>query len=414
MGPDATTPVTVNAFSPFGRGANAPLAGLTILQIVPPLSAGGDERSTLAVAAALIEAGARALVASDPGELASEVQALGGLHLPFPASNTNPLAMTLNVRRLARILESERVDLVHARSRGAAWVALGACRKPKRALVTTFPGEGSGSSPRTSFESAVADGDRAIASSHYAADRAAEIFPAAATRLRIVRPGLDLAKLAPDAVSRQRVAKVREGWGAAPHERVVLAPARLAPARGQKLVIEAAALIKARGLEDVRFVLAGDAAKPAFARELDALAAERGVKPIVVRVGAPTDRPAAFVAAGAVVFPASEAEGVTRTTLEAAAMGALVVASDVGTAGEIVAAPPLLPVEERSGWLVPAGDAAALADAIEAALTLGASAREAIRQRSRARIAEFYSLERMMRDTLNVYAEALEMRGSSS
>ncbi|MGA7196320.1 MAG: glycosyl transferase, partial [Roseiarcus sp.] len=66
------------------------------------------------------------------------------------------------------------------------------------------------------------------------------------------------------------------------------------------------------------------------------------------------------------------------------------------------------------GWLVPAGDAAALADAIEAALTLGASAREAIRQRSRARIAEFYSLERMMRDTLNVYAEALEMRSSSS
>jgi glycosyltransferase involved in cell wall biosynthesis len=411
MGPDATPLVTVNAFSPFGRGANAPLAGLSILQIVPPLSAGGDERSTLAVAAALIEAGARALVASDPGELASEVQALGGLHVPFPASNTNPLAMTLNVRRLARILEYERVDLVHARSRGAAWVALGACRKPKRALVTTFPGEGAGSSPRTSFESAVADGDRAIASSQYAADRAAEIFPAAA-RLRIVRPGLDLAKLAPDTVTRQRVAKVREGWGAAPHERVVLAPSRLAAARGQKLVIEAAALIMARGLGDVRFVLAGDAAKPAFARELDALAAERGVKSIVARVGAPTDRPAAFVAAGAVIFPASEAEGVTRTTLEAAAMGALVVASDVGAAGEIVAAPPLFPLEERSGWLVPARDAAALADAIEAALTLGASAREAIRQRSRARIAEFYSLERMMRDTLSVYAEALEMRGS--
>ena len=382
-GSDAKPQVTVNALSPFGRGANAPLAGRTILQIVPPLSAGGDERSTLAVAAALIDAGARALVASDPGELASEVQALGGLHVPFPASTKNPLAMTLNVRRLTRILSSERVDLVHARSRGAAWVALGACRKLKRPVVTTFPGEGAGSSPRTNFESAVADGDLAIASSQYVADRAAEIFPAAARRLRIVRPGLDLAKLA---------------------------PARLAPARGQKLVIEAAALIKARGLEDVRFVLAGDAAKPAFARELDALAAQRGVKSNVARVGAPTDRPAAFVAAGAVVFPANEAEGVTRTTVEAAAMGALIIVSDVGTASEIVAAPPHSPVEERSGWLIPPRDAAALAEAIEAAFTLGASAREAIRQRSRERIAKFYSLERMMRDTLGVYAEALERR----
>ncbi len=174
-------------------------------------------------------------------------------------------------------------------------------------MVTTVLGEVAGSSPRTSFESAVADGDCAIASSQYAADRAAEIFPAALTRLRIVRPGLDLAKLAPEAVSRQRVAKAREGWGAAPHERVVLAPARLQPERGPKLVIEAASLIKARGLQDIRFVLAGEPAKPAFARELDALAAARGVKSIVAQVGAPADRPAAFVAASLVVFPANEA-----------------------------------------------------------------------------------------------------------
>jgi glycosyltransferase involved in cell wall biosynthesis len=52
-------------------------------------------------------------------------------------------------------------------------------------------------------------------------------------------------------------------------------------------------------------------------------------------------------------------------------------------------------------------DPAALAEAIHAALSLGASAREAVRRRSRAKIADAYSLERMTRDTLNVYAEAL-------
>ncbi len=111
------------------------------------------------------------------------------------------------------------------------------------------------------------------------------------------------------------------------------------------------------------------------------------------------------------MFPASEAEGLTRAAIEAAATGALLVVSDVGAAPEIVAAPPYVPAEERSGWLVPPRDAPALAAAIESALTSGASAREAIRRRSRARIAEFYSLERMTRDTLAVYAEALEMGG---
>jgi glycosyltransferase involved in cell wall biosynthesis len=403
--------VSADPLSPFGRGSKAPLAGRTILQIVPPRTTGGDERGTLAVAAALAEAGARPLVASDSAELASEVQAVGGLHIPFPASNKNPLAMALNVRRLARVLESERVDLVHARSRAAAWVALGACRKLKLPLVTTIVGEGPTGKPRSSFEAAVGEGAFVIVSSQFAADRAGDVFPAALRRLRIVRPGLDLARLAPDAVSRQRVTSARDSWGAAPHERIVVAPARLAPSRGQKLVIEAAAILHRKGLSDIRFMLAGEAAKPPFVRELDAFAVAQGVRAIVAQVGAPPDLPAAFVGASVVVFAASEPEGVGRTAIEAAAMGALTVIADVGSAREILLAPPAAPADERTGWIVPPGDALSLAAAIESALTQGASAREAIRRRSRTRIAGLYSVQRMRDNTLGVYAEAVQAEG---
>jgi glycosyltransferase involved in cell wall biosynthesis len=402
--------MSVDALTPFGRGSNAPLAGRTILQIVPPVEAGGDEPSTLAVTSALAEVGARALVASDSGELAGELQAIGGLFVQFPAATKNPLAMTLNMRRLQRIIASERVDLVHARARWAAWAAVKACRKAKRPVVTSLYGDGARSPPRNSFEAAVADGDFVIAGSDSAARHAAGLFPDARLRLRVVRPGLDLAKFQPDRVSGRRVADIRRAWGVAEHERVVLTPARLAPGRGQTTLIEAAALIKGHGVDDVRFVLAGDAAKPAFARELDALATKCGVRSMLVRVGAAADLPAAFVGAAVVVFPAATADGVTRTSIEAAAMGALTVISDVGAAREIIAAPPYADAEARTGWLAEPSDAPALAEAIETALSLGASAREAIRRRSRAKIAEAFSLQRMTHDTLNVYAEALGRR----
>jgi glycosyltransferase involved in cell wall biosynthesis len=398
----------VEALSPFGRGANAPLAGRTILQIVPPLAAGGDEGATLAVTAALARTGARALVASDSQGLAAELQAIGGLFVRFPAASKNPLAMALNMRRLQRIITSERVDLVHVRSRWAAWAAVKACRKANRPLVTSLPGDGGRTRPRTSFETAVAEGDTVIASSEFAAGRAESLFPTPPKRLRIVRPGMDLSKLQPERVSGRRVSEVRSSWGVAAHERVVLMPARLALGRGQQTLIEAAALIKGQGLDDVRFVLAGEAAKPAFARELDALAIKCGVQSMLIRVGAASDAPAAFIGAAVVVFPATETDGVTRTAIEAAAMGALTIVSDIGWAREIVAAPPHADAESRTGWLIPPREPAALADAIHAALSLGASAREAVRRRSRAKIADAYSLERMTRDTLNVYAEALE------
>ena len=399
--------MSIDPLSPFGRASAAPLAGRTILQLVPPRAAGGDEGSTVAVAAALVEAGARALVASEASALASEIQAVGGLHLPFPASSDNPLAMALNVRRLARVLKSERVDLVHARSRPAAWVALAACRKLNLPVVTTIPGEGPARGPRSSFESAPAGGGLAVAASQFAADRAASFFPGVLPRLRIVRPGIDFARLAPDLVSRQRVATARESWGAEPHEKVVLAPARLLPVRGARLVIDAAAILMEKGISEIRFALAGDAARASFARELDAFAAARGVKAVVARVGALADPPAAFVGASVVVFAASEPGSVGRSAIEAAAMGAIVVAAEVGPAREIVLAPPQASHEQRTGWIVPPGDGGALAAAVESALTLGASARDAVRRRARARIVEFYSLERMRRDMLGVYAEAL-------
>ena len=405
---EARAAVTVNALSPFGRGDDAPLAGRTILQIVPSVAAGGDERATLAVTAALAETGARALVATDSDELAGELQAIGGLFIRYPAATKNPLTLALNMRRLQRIIASERVDLVHSRSRWAAWAAVNACRKAKRPLVTSLPGDGGPRLPRTSFETAVAEGDIVIASSEFAAGRAESLFPMAPKRLRVVRSGIDLSTLQPERVSGRRVSDIRAGWGVATHERVVLMPARLAPGRGPQTLIEAAALIKGQGLDDVRFVLAGESAKTVFARELDALALKCGVQPMLVRVGAVADPPAAFVGAAVVVFPAVDADGVTRTSIEAAAMGAITIISDVGPAREIIAAPPHVDGEARTGWLVPPREPAALAEAIHAALSLGASARDAIRRRSRAKIAEAYSLERMTRDTLNVYAEALE------
>jgi hypothetical protein len=59
--------------APYGRGERASLAGRTILQIIPRIDAGGAERTTIDVAAALVTAGARALVASEGGRLTSEL-----------------------------------------------------------------------------------------------------------------------------------------------------------------------------------------------------------------------------------------------------------------------------------------------------------------------------------------------------
>ncbi|HEX2509456.1 MAG TPA: glycosyltransferase family 4 protein [Microvirga sp.] len=399
----------------FPSSSAHPLAGRTILQIIPELEAGGAERTAVDIAAGLAAAGARALVATEGGRLVGELQAKGGSWVPFPAATKNPAAMLLNVRRLARVCHAEGVELLHARSRAPAWVALGAARALELPFVTTYHGAYSGrSSMKILYNSVMARGDAVIANSHYTADLVRTMHPQAGGRIRVVHRGTDFGIFSPQAVPPERVEVLRRNWGVAPHERVVLLAARLTAWKGQKLLVEAAATLRTAGLSDVTFVLAGDPqGRDAYVKELDGLIAAKNLKGVVRRVGHCTDMPAAFLAASVVTVPSTEPEAFGRSAVEAQAMGTPVVVSDLGAVPETVLAPPAVPSQERTGWRVPPGDAAALAQAIGAALALGATSRSGLCARARAHVERHFSLERMVASTLDVYSSLLDRRSGA-
>jgi glycosyltransferase involved in cell wall biosynthesis len=390
-----------------------PLGGRTILQIIPELEAGGAERTAVDIAAGLARVGARAVVATEGGRLVGELQTKGGIWAPFPAGTKNPAAMLYNVRRLAKLCLDEGVALIHARSRAPAWVALGTAQALNLPFVTTYHGSYAGrSSVKILYNSVMARGDVVIANSHYTAGLVRSLYPHAAERIRVIHRGTDFGRFSPSAVAPDRVEALRKAWGVAPHERVVLLAARLTGWKGQKVLIEAAAKLKNAGLTDVAFVLAGDPqGRDSFVRDLDKLIEANGLGGSVRRVGHCADMPAAFLAASVVTVPSTEPEAFGRSAVEAQAMGAPVVVSDLGAVPETVLTPPKVAPQERTGWRVPPGDAAALAEALAGALAMGASAREAMATRARLHVERHFSLERMVEGTLDVYITLLE-RGS--
>ncbi len=390
-----------------------PLAGHTILQVIPELEAGGAERTAVDIAEGLAHAGVRALVATEGGRLVGELQAKGGVWIPFPAATKNPFSMLLNVRKLARICQNERVDLIHARSRAPAWVSLGAARKLKLPFVTTYHGSYAGRSAiKQLYNSVMTRGDRVIANSHYTADLIRSVQPQAEERIVVIHRGTDFNVFSAGAVGIERIENLRKSWGVAPHERIVLLAARLSGWKGHKVLIEAAVKLRAAGFRDAAFVLAGDPqGRDSYVKELDEQIASLGLSGVVRRVGHCTDMPAAFLAAAVVAVPSTEPEAFGRSAVEAQAMGTPVVVSDLGAVPETVLAPPHVDAAEQTGWRIPPDDANALAMAIGEALSLGASARAAFIARARAHVETHFSLERMVTDTLAVYIDLLERKG---
>jgi len=400
--------------TPFQRSARDALAGRTVLQIIPQLDAGGAERTTIDVAAALIDAGARALVASEGGRLVPELQAKGGLWIPFPAATKNPLSMALNVRRLAALMRAEGVDIVHARSRAPAWVALGAARATNTPFVTTYHGAYAGKSRiKLSYNSIMARGDAVIANSRYTAGLICGLYPQAGDRVRVIHRGTDFRRFTPEAVDPERVRKLRAAWGAAPDERIVLLAARLTGWKGQRVLIEAARLMRDRGLTGVLFVLVGDPqGRTGYVGELEAQIAAANLGNIVRIQGHCSDMPAALTAAAVAVVASTEPEAFGRVAVEAQAVGAPVVVSDLGAVPETVLAPPDVAPAEATGWRVPAGDPVALATALAEVLNLGATARDALSLRARAHVRRNFSLEKMCAETLEVYERLVMERRS--
>ena len=275
------------ARSAFETGGRSFLAGRTILQIIPRLDAGGAERTTIDIAAALSEAGARALVATEGGRLVSELQANGGIWIPFPAATKNPLLMWLNARRLAKIIQRENVDIIHARSRAPAWVALGAAQRTKTSFVTTYHGSYAGQSAlKVFYNSVMARGDAVIANSHFTAQRILRMHPFAAERISVIHRGTDFRAFMPEQVDAERVRRLRQSWGLAPDDRIVLLAARLTGWKGQRVLIEAARRLVAQGLTDTKFVLAGDdQGRDSYVRDLRAQIAAAGLGDLVRLTG---------------------------------------------------------------------------------------------------------------------------------
>ncbi|HEY8259650.1 MAG TPA: glycosyltransferase, partial [Methylosinus sp.] len=286
-----------------------------------------------------------------------------------------------------------------------------AARKAGARFVTTYHSVyGGDSAIKQRYNSIMAAGDVVIANSHFTARHIAALHPEAARRVRVVARGVDLRAFSPAAVEPARVERVRAGWGVAPHERVVLLPARLSARKGHLVLIEAAARLAADGLADVRFVCVGDAPNAAFRQSVEAEIARAGLAGVVLLAGYCADMPAAYLAAAVAVAPSTTPEAFGRVAMEAQALGAAVVVSDLGAAVETVLAPPEAAPSEATGWRVPAGDADALAQAIRAALELRPSERDALTARARRHVQAHFSVERMCAATLDLYEALLEER----
>jgi len=373
---------------------------LTLLQIVPSLAGGGLARATLDAAQAAIAAGGSSIVAAPSGAMVPVLLRQRSLHVEIPEGRGPLMARLTLPARLSASLRDAGVTVVQARSPATGWVARAVARRLGVKWIATLHAPFLAKGVKGRFiERRQTRADAAIAVSEHVAKDALARFPALAEKLVTISPGVNFDRFDPAVVRADRLIRLATELRVPDGSHVILCPARLTEDRGQKLLIEA---IRRLGRDDVFCLLLGATEQSTpFEKQLERTIEAAGLGGRMQIGPYVDDMPAAYMLADVVVALGGPREGFSRTMIEAQAMGRPVVAEDGGGAAEAVR-------DGVTGWLAPAGDAAAMTQALETALSLSTPRRAELARAAQEHVRNRYALADSNSKLVEIYRRLSE------
>ncbi len=367
---------------------------LSILHIIEAPMWTGAMSQTLATVVGLKRRGHEVTLATTPGSILwgradAEGIDLVGVEL---RSELNPFA----VARLASIVRSRRIQVIHAHRAHAHSIGLLLACVTRRPLVvsrrTTLE-------PRSNLGSRIKYRSRSVTRIIAISEAVASVlvdFGVRRDRIAMIHSGVDTTIYSPG----RDGSSVRTEFGLSPHVPLVGMMANAyGPSKGHDTFLEAARMILSDTPETV-FLLAGHHTDKPPLREA---AAELGIADSVVFAGYRTDVPDILASLDVSVNCPRSREGLSVAVMEALATGVPVVATDVGGIPELVR-------NGETGLLVAPGDAAGLAGAVTRLLS-DSDLASRLAEAGTSFVQEHLTVEHMVNAIAKLYGDVLAEAG---
>lgn len=354
---------------------------LTILTVITPARYSGAERMAVYLADGLQQRGHRVVVATKPNDRLLEALRERGIE-----GRALPISGKLNLAT-PFILAGEAVrigaDLIHTHLSTAAWLGSWAGR------IVGIPTLASVHALNTKSCFGLADMLAACSEGVRAHMIAQGVSP---STIRVLYNGVYPEQF--DALPDR--ATMRAELGLSAHAPVIGEVAHLSARKGQRYLLEATAILRARWPDLICLLVGEGVEREVLTRRV----AQLGLEDAVRFTGYRHDAPAVMQAMDVVVLPSVAIEGLGVVLIEAAFLGKPVVGSDAPGIREAM-------LDGVTGLLAPPGDAEGLAAAIDTLLADPELARR-MGQAGRERARSMFTVERMAARAEALYRELLE------
>lgn len=372
----------------------------TILQLCPRLNSGGIERGTVDVAKAVAAAGDVSIVASAGGYLEPELHQAGVTHIKLPLQQKNPRTVYQNAKKLAHLIQTHGIDLVHARSRIPAWTAVKAKHYTAFPLVTACHSlhDNGWLNLKKIYNRAITYGDRVVATSDCVVDYLQHEYATPRDKIIRIYRGIDEHYF--DCLQQRHAARKQllADYQIPLNKKLLLMPGRITRWKGQDVFLRAFAKLAPK--HDAVAVIVGAVRSYEYQQQLRAIVDENNLQQDVFFIEEAQDMRLWYAASDIAVSASVEPESFGRIAVESQASGCITVATELGGAKETV-------INNETGFLVKPGSDEAMLAGLEKALSLSVAQSESLIARAQQRVMHNFTKKIMLEKTLVFYQKML-------
>ena len=371
---------------------------IKVAQLLPDLDEGGVEIETIELSNFLVSSGHKSIVISNRGRLVSKLKDSDNVHIDWDigAKSLNTFKYFFPLRKL---LLTEKIDILHIRSRVPAWLGFLAVNsipiKKRPVFITSFHGFYS----VNFYSSIMTKGDKVIAVSSAIKEHIKENYHCVDDKIEVIYGGFDEDFFNPLSVKSERIENLKKKWRIVGEKKpIIILPARLTKLKGHLFFLESINLI--RDLDFTVLFLGDFDEKHAYHKTIEEKISSLNLRNRVFFVGNCDDMPSALMIADIVVSSSILPESFGKVAIEAGAMGKPMIATAHGGSLETI-------IDKKTGWLVEPNNAKEMAEALQEAIS-HKNLREEYGLTAQKLIRGNFTTIKMCKQTLGLYLHCLK------
>jgi glycosyltransferase involved in cell wall biosynthesis len=380
---------------------------LNVLQVIPKLGYGGAETGCYDIAHFLSENDCGSFLATSGGELIKFIKKDKVRLIRLPVHSKNPILILFNTLVLVIYIFLFKINIIHARSRAPAWSCYFASLITRRSFVTTFHGTYNfKSNIKKFYNSIMLRAKLTIAGSNFIFSHINENYGeylSKEKKLRVIFRGINVDYFNPKNISVLKQEKLKQEWDLSSNKFTILLPGRLTYWKGQEKFIESLNIL----IEDYNttnfqaVILGSDQGRKVYSKKLINLVQRYRLNKKIKFIQHCKEMPLAYSLADVVVSASIEPEAFGRVSVEAQAMGKLIVASNIGGSKETI-------INKKTGFLYKHDDPRELAKILNTVIQLSVDDLKFMGNEGRKNVTKKFDVETMCQSNLKEYKRLIK------